>query len=100
MPRLLRAVGAEFDHRFSRKDTVPINAYEGFHGPNNRTAPSLDGVGKRHQTDRIPAAQASHDTPPNLPKSVSNAPTKMRVPRFRFPYAPTPTPIAPDFRFS
>ena len=31
MPRLLRAIGDEFNQRFSRKDTVPVNKLVGLH---------------------------------------------------------------------
>ena len=30
MPRIFRAIGDEFNHRFSRKDTAPVNSFEGF----------------------------------------------------------------------
>jgi hypothetical protein len=30
MPRIFRAICDEFNHRFSRKDTAPVNSFEGF----------------------------------------------------------------------
>jgi hypothetical protein len=30
MPPIFRAIGDEFNHRFSRKDTAPVNSFEGF----------------------------------------------------------------------
>jgi hypothetical protein len=32
MPRIFRAIGSEFNHRFSQKDTTPLNEFVGFQG--------------------------------------------------------------------
>jgi hypothetical protein len=51
MPRIFRAIGDEFNHRFSRKDTIPVNQYEGFTSTPRHLSASLQG--ERAELNRL-----------------------------------------------
>ena len=61
MPRIFRAIGDEFKSRLGRKDTTPVNRYEGFTGDGRVVPRDRRGTLKAEIPD-VSTGLRGHDT--------------------------------------